>query len=205
MSRFVIEIVEGPEAGRQVDLTGELEVGRDPSAGLVLGDAQVSRRHARFRLAGDRVTIEDDGSRNGTYVNAQVVHGARRLSPGDSVRLGLTVLELRTAEQVAAEPSAVRPRPPITSLSGEVLRPVPEAELSAVAVQAPAGIPSFLAEEEEPAFIPRELVERAAGSRSGYDELAALVDARVKRQANVAAFAAVAVSALAVIVYFGAR
>ena len=151
------------------------------------------------------MTIEDDGSRNGTYVNAQVVHGARRLSPGDSVRLGLTVLELRTAEQVAAEPSAVRPRPQITSLSGEVLRPVPEAELSAVAVQAPAGIPSFLAEEEEPAFIPRELVERAAGSRSGYDELAALVDARVKRQANVAAFAAVAVSALAVIVYFGAR
>ena len=202
MARFVIEIVEGPEAGRQVDLTGDLEVGRDPSAGFVLGDAQVSRRHARFRLDGDRVTIEDDGSRNGTYVNAQVVHGARRISPGDSVRLGLTVLELRTAEQVASQPSVVRPSP--TSLRADVLQPVPAGELPAPAGQAPA-MPSFLVEEEEPAFIPREVVERAAGSRSGYDELAALVDARVKSQANVAAFAAVAVSALAVIVYFGVK
>src|SRR5204862_3769284 len=131
--------------------------------------------------------VEDVGSRNGTYVNGQVIHGTRSLVAGDTVRVGLTVLELRGAEQAAASLSSARPAPQVTRLGREVLRPVPEEELPAPAPQAPEGLPSFLAEEQEPAFVSPEVVRDAAGSRSGYDELAALVDVRVKRQANVAA------------------
>ena len=43
----------------------------------------------------------------------------------------------------------------------------------------------------------------AASEREGYDALASLVDSRVKRQTNVAAFALLALAALAVIIYLG--
>ena len=44
-----------------------------------------------------------------------------------------------------------------------------------------------------------------SGGERRVDELAALVDARVKRQTSVAAFALLAVAGLAVAIYFGAR
>lgn len=36
MPEYVLEIVEGPEAGRQIPLTQAIEIGRDPSAGIAL-------------------------------------------------------------------------------------------------------------------------------------------------------------------------
>lgn len=211
MADLILEMVEGNEAGRTFPLGGEATAGRDPSQPIAVTDDQVSRRHASFTVAGDEVTIQDLGSRNGTYVNGQVLTGARRLVPGDQVRMGLTVLELRSPEQVAARGSAVRPMPDITAVGADVLRPAGEAEL-APAPQASAepaevpGSPGLRAEEVEPAFVPdaiqRSGAEDASGSE-GYDSLAALVDSRVKRQTNVAAFALLAIAALAVIIYLG--
>jgi pSer/pThr/pTyr-binding forkhead associated (FHA) protein len=203
---FTVEIVEGSEIGRDVPLEGTIEIGREPApGGLALDDGQVSRRHARLTVTGSDVTVEDIGSRNGTYVNGQVIHGPRVLAPGDQVRLGLTVLELRSAQETAVSPAAARPRPQVTVLSPRDLRPVPEAELPKPTPQSSVDVSSFLAEESEPAFVPEAVAKGSSESRSAYDELAALVDSRVKRQANVAAFALIAVSALAVIIYFGAR
>ena len=45
MSELLLEITEGPGAGRQAPLVDPLEVGRDPSSGLVLEDDLVSGRH----------------------------------------------------------------------------------------------------------------------------------------------------------------
>ncbi|MDQ3162059.1 MAG: FHA domain-containing protein, partial [Actinomycetota bacterium] len=60
MSRYVIAIVAGPAAQREVDIDAELEVGREPQNGLNLeGDDQVSRRHARLTLAGDGLLVTD--------------------------------------------------------------------------------------------------------------------------------------------------
>lgn len=64
-----------------------LEIGRDPSCGLVLASKSVSRRHAEvapFRL-GYRLT---DRSRNGVFVNGERVKGSHQLVNGDIVRLG---------------------------------------------------------------------------------------------------------------------
>src|ERR671931_1143166 len=111
MSPLTIEIVEGDEEGRQFELTGPLEIGRDPRAGIVLSYRQVSRHHARIEPGGGGVAIEDLGSHNGTYVNGQIAPGRRTVSPGDQIRLGLTVLQLRTARAGAASPPAIG-RPP---------------------------------------------------------------------------------------------
>ena len=210
MAELILELVEGAEPGRTFPLDADASVGRDPAQEIAIDDEQVSRRHARFSVAGGTATVEDLGSRNGTYVNGQVLQGSRTLVPGDRVRIGLTVLELRDREQVAARASAVVPSPEITAIGADVLRPAAEAELAPEPPPPPPpapGAPGLRAEEDEPAFVPEALrggVPAGTSRREGYDALAALIDSRVKRQTNVAAFAMVAIAALAVIVYLGA-
>lgn len=64
-----------------------LEIGRDPTCGLVLASKSVSRLHAEvapFRR-GYRLT---DRSRNGVFVNGERVKGSHPLRNGDIIRLG---------------------------------------------------------------------------------------------------------------------
>ena len=107
-----LEIVEGPDAGRLVALDRPLEIGSDPAAGLRLTDAYVSAQHVRVTPEGGGALVEDLGDPGGTFVNDSEVAAPTRISPGDDLQVGVTVLELRTAAQVAAQPSAVRPKPP---------------------------------------------------------------------------------------------
>jgi predicted component of type VI protein secretion system len=112
MAGMVVEVVEGPDAGRRIELDRAIELGRGDDAGFVLNDPQASRRHARIRPATDGAVVEDLGSTNGTFLNGNPVYGPTIMSPGDTVLIGLSVLELRTADVVARQGSAVRPVPP---------------------------------------------------------------------------------------------
>ena len=106
-----MEIVEGMRAGRRLNVARPIEIGRDPAADLVLDDELVSGRHARISPSGSGVLVEDLDSRNGTFVNGVRVCGPTAVNAGDQVVVGVSVLELRTAQQVAARPSAVHPVP----------------------------------------------------------------------------------------------
>ena len=77
-----LRFTAGPLAGRRVEVTSALVLGRQ--ADLVLEDPQASRRHASVRPAGDALEVEDLGSLNGTWVNGARVGGVTRLAPGDS-------------------------------------------------------------------------------------------------------------------------
>ena len=125
MADLILEIVEGDDAGRQTPLEGSIEIGREASTGLPIDDEQASRRHTRVTAEGDHALVEDLGSTNGTYLNGQPIEGQRTLRPGDRLRVGLTIFELRTAADVQRQPSAVIPVPQFTKLSGDVLEPVP--------------------------------------------------------------------------------
>jgi len=48
----------------------------------------VSRRHARIRVAGGQATIEDLGSKNGTFVADRRVDSPMPLADGDVIRVG---------------------------------------------------------------------------------------------------------------------
>ena len=204
MADLILEIVEGEDAGRQTPLVGGVEIGRE--AALALNDEQASRRHARVSAAqGDAAVVEDLGSTNGTYVNDQPIEGPRAVRPGDRIRVGLTVLELRTTQDVQQKPSAVMPVPQVTRVSQEVLEPVPEAELEPElepAASAPA--PAFAIEATTPGFVPQDVADDPE-ARADYAAVARLLDRRVKRQTNIASFALLAAAGLAVLLVFGLK
>jgi DNA-binding winged helix-turn-helix (wHTH) protein len=74
---------------------GENVVGRDRNAAVRIDDSTISRRHVRILVAGNGATIEDLGSKNGTFVQGRRIQKARRLSDGDRVQVGSIVLTFR--------------------------------------------------------------------------------------------------------------
>jgi pSer/pThr/pTyr-binding forkhead associated (FHA) protein len=93
-----LSVVRGGRKGQEFPLEdGNNLVGRwDPDTGsfpevdLDADDpeAKISRKHALIRIEGGKITIEDIGSLNGTYVNRQP-----RLAPG-------TPVEVKTGDEV---------------------------------------------------------------------------------------------------------
>jgi DNA-binding winged helix-turn-helix (wHTH) protein len=80
---------------------GDNVLGRGEDS-LVWVDAQsVSRRHARIIVSGTLASVEDLGSKNGTYVNGIRLSTPVALRDGDEIRLGSVPMTLR----VYARPS----------------------------------------------------------------------------------------------------
>jgi pSer/pThr/pTyr-binding forkhead associated (FHA) protein len=94
-------------------------VGRGPAGnGIRLEERNVSRRHACFHAVGGAVSVEDLGSRTGTFVNGERLSGRRRLRPGDRVRIG-------DFELVLAGSGAEAPAPPGTGSSSGLPPAIP--------------------------------------------------------------------------------
>jgi DNA-binding winged helix-turn-helix (wHTH) protein len=74
---------------------GESILGRDPGAAVWLDDPSVSRRHARIVVAEQGVTLEDLGSKNGTFLGETRVGLPVPLSDGDTIRIGSVPLVVR--------------------------------------------------------------------------------------------------------------
>ena len=198
MTQLVLDVLEGNDAGRQLDLTGPTEVGREAGLGLTLADSAVASRHARIMIEHGRAVVEDLGSAGGTYVNESQVIGRATIRPGDRVRVGMTVIELVTAEQASADRR--RPKQPaVPQLSSAVLEHVPEHELASGYDNPPAG--PLRTEESSPAFVPSDVLH-APRSEERFGVLAAWTDSRVKHQTELAAFGLLAVAALAVLLVF---
>jgi DNA-binding winged helix-turn-helix (wHTH) protein len=100
-------------AGRQTLEEGEYVLGRDPDVEIYLDAPKVSRRHARITIAASRATIEDLGSKNGTFVADQRVDGSRAIGHGDVITVGsvkLTVTALRMPGSTETEGTSTRSR-----------------------------------------------------------------------------------------------
>ncbi|UYQ77634.1 FHA domain-containing protein [Glutamicibacter sp. JL.03c] len=91
-----LAIVEGPLAGNSIPLSGQpIMFGRAQDATVVLDDDYASGRHARLFPQGSRWFIEDLGSTNGTFVGDSQLTRAQPVEPGQRIRIGKTVLELK--------------------------------------------------------------------------------------------------------------
>lgn len=77
-----------------------IEIGRECD-GVILADAQSSRRHASLSPRGDTVIVEDLGSTNGTFLDGTRTTSAVVLLPGSVVRIGDSVIQLVPNEAAA--------------------------------------------------------------------------------------------------------
>ena len=75
-------------------LEGASVIGRAPDATIRCEAPGVSRHHARIVVAHGAATLEDLGSKNGTYLRRQRITSAP-LSDGDEIRLGTATLTFR--------------------------------------------------------------------------------------------------------------
>jgi DNA-binding winged helix-turn-helix (wHTH) protein len=71
---------------------GENLIGRATDAHISIASPEVSRRHARILVTNQAVTLEDLGSRNGTFLGKHRVTGSVRLKHRDRIRVGPALL-----------------------------------------------------------------------------------------------------------------
>jgi DNA-binding winged helix-turn-helix (wHTH) protein len=92
---------------KQVPLAeGDNIVGRGTDAAVWIDAPGVSRYHARIVVRKGEATLEDLGSKNGTYVKGHRVTTPRRLANGDQVRLGSVVITFRVPQPPGATETA---------------------------------------------------------------------------------------------------
>jgi pSer/pThr/pTyr-binding forkhead associated (FHA) protein len=95
----LLVVKRGPNAGSRFLLDKDLTTaGRHPESDIFLDDVTVSRRHAEFHRDGDRFTVRDVGSLNGTYLNRERIDEAP-LTSGDEVQIGKFRLVFLTAHR----------------------------------------------------------------------------------------------------------
>jgi DNA-binding NtrC family response regulator len=107
-------VVTGPDLtiSHRLPAAGTMLIGRAEDAPVRLLDPRASRNHALLRVEpGERVTIEDLRSANGTRVRDALLtaHRPAPLSPGEAVTIGDTVLTL----QRRTPPGRVATRAPL--------------------------------------------------------------------------------------------
>jgi DNA-binding winged helix-turn-helix (wHTH) protein len=78
---------------------GEHVLGRDPDLRLFLDAPGVSRRHAVIRVVGEQATVEDLGSKNGTFIAEQRLDAPRQLADGDVITIGSVALTITTLRE----------------------------------------------------------------------------------------------------------
>jgi len=129
-AQYRLVVRQGPNPGQiyQLEKT-DLSIGRDIGNDIVINDAEVSRKHARLTLVGDRYKIEDLNSTNGTYIDGQKLIGPHVLASGEIIMFGDNV-------GVVFDGQPVKPEVPVPGKADLGATPV-------AAIPAPAEVPAL--------------------------------------------------------------
>lgn len=95
--RPVLVVISGDSVGVRAKVEGNMLVGRDPGADLMLPDAGVSWHHAMIEDRGDSHVVVDLGSTNGTTVNGRRLSEAP-LQHGDKIVFGKTTVRFEVQD-----------------------------------------------------------------------------------------------------------
>jgi predicted component of type VI protein secretion system len=176
-----LEVIEGPDAGKQIVIDRPIVIGRDADSDLVLQDGEVSGQHARITPSPDgTATIEDLESTNGTFINQNELMGPAHLEAGDQLLVGVSVIQLSTAADFRARGSGV--------------------------IQLPPGLAMA---ERTPTYVNPEVRRYdnapAATAPAGHPTLDRYLDVRVRRRAQLAPVALLVLICIALIIYFSIK
>jgi predicted component of type VI protein secretion system len=146
-----LKVIAGSEKdkGRSFEIPhhGSLHLGRGPETDSRFTDVRVSGSHCRIYSEAGRMSISDNGSTNGTFVNERPLapDELRDLCPGDMIRLGEN-----TQLEVAGDDIAVMKT--VAGNAGMLAR-----EIAAAAARLPPPAPPF-----RPAAVASSAVKRPA-------------------------------------------
>jgi hypothetical protein len=137
-SQYRLVVRQGPVPGQVFELNrNEISIGRDIANDFVINDAEVSRRHARLILEGERYKIEDLNSTNGTYIDGQRLIGPHLMAIGEIIMFGDNVgmvfdgepplpdLTVPSPIDLGTTPVAAIPAP-VESYTPPIVQPVPQ-------------------------------------------------------------------------------
>jgi DNA-binding winged helix-turn-helix (wHTH) protein len=89
---------------------GENLIGREQAAVVWIDHESVSRRHARITIGEDDATLEDLGSKNGTFVKSRRIRGAVRLADKDLLKIGPASMVFRILRRTGSTLSSIKDR-----------------------------------------------------------------------------------------------
>jgi DNA-binding CsgD family transcriptional regulator len=132
-ARWVLRTARG-----EFVLTSSVVLGRGAGCDLQIDDDSVSRRHALLRVERDAVWVEDQSSRNGTWVNGVRIAEPQRLAHGDKIGVGTCQFQLCAA--AALDGSRVTQpviplMPPVNDFDYKSVAPAESAEALAQSVE----------------------------------------------------------------------
>jgi pSer/pThr/pTyr-binding forkhead associated (FHA) protein len=92
---YALRFISGKYQGGEFPLKAERQIviGRSSELDMVLVEDMVSRKHAKITTSAGKITIEDLGSTNGTFVNGEKIKQAR-LKEGDRILIGTSILKV---------------------------------------------------------------------------------------------------------------
>ena len=104
MAELIIE--SGKHQGKKLVLSeAKIIVGRSPECHIRLASADISKQHCLLRSAPEGIFVTDLGSRNGTFVNDQLITQETPLKPGDRLRIGPMELRVPHHKPAPTEPA----------------------------------------------------------------------------------------------------
>jgi hypothetical protein len=130
-------VVRTQGSDRSLEAGPSYSIGRNPESDIVIDEARVSWRHAVLRLEGATWLLEDVGSTNGTFVDAQRVQRVE-ITNDCVLRLGHPEDGQRVWCSVAAPPRPATPANPPTAIAQTPLTGRPEAAFSPAISPSPA-------------------------------------------------------------------
>ena len=108
MPKFIIK--SGKYRGKTLKLPErDVVLGRDPDCDIRVPDGDISRKHCRLLIKKGKLYVQDLQSRNGTYVNDQLIETETPLQPGDQLRVGPMLFELAGTKKTIKKPSNLEP------------------------------------------------------------------------------------------------
>ncbi|MFA6568983.1 MAG: GGDEF domain-containing protein [Victivallales bacterium] len=92
----------GRDMGMMVLLQGSMSIGRSPESSIVLDDELVSWDHFRVINFNGHISLQDNNSRNGVFVDGEKVEHCE-LNVGSNIQIGDTVMKLELLSDLEVE------------------------------------------------------------------------------------------------------
>ncbi|HAF62202.1 MAG TPA: hypothetical protein DCK95_07745 [Anaerolineaceae bacterium] len=108
----ILWVKSGNRRGRYYPIKQGTVIGRK-EGNLILDDLTVSGTHAKITQDGNKYTIWDFGSANGTFVNGKRIREATPIDENDEIKIGDTVfvLKLLSAKKKAPKSTTTKSKP----------------------------------------------------------------------------------------------